>query len=115
MRHLSYLALAGGLILLLTTGLYLGLIARQEPGGDLWSALPWAAAMALAGSLAVFAALLPAGPRKRHLLTIAGAASLLLGLVAIFSVGMLLILAGVALLAAASAQPRNEKDAFRRH
>lgn len=98
-RNMGAMGAAIGLVMFVV---YLALIV-SEGDDSFWEVAPWAVAIAAATGLAAFAAARGPAPRRAGLMRTAGLLFLAIGLPAIFSVGVPLILAGILCLSASAA------------
>lgn len=94
------LALGSAVVAALTTGVYV-LVIRQEGDDPFWEAFPWVMIMLTGAFLALGSALAPSASVGRFAAAAAAVVLGLLGMVAIFSVGLGFILAALLALLAA--------------
>lgn len=109
-HRMALTASASAVVAALTTVIYVAVIV-QEGNNSFWAVFPWLMIM-LIGTLVAFASLLAPGPRVAQLCAIGAAVILgVLGLVAIFSVGigflMAAVLACVAAVSHSMSSPRS--------
>ena len=101
MRPLSITGVCGGVLTLAVAVLYAAIILSQ--GDDrIAQSVPWAFGFFSIGLAGIAAAFVPSRRRRRLVFLICAFATLVVGVLAIFSVGMLLLIAGLLFAAAAS-------------
>jgi hypothetical protein len=93
-KCLPVAGIVGGVIGLATLAAYLAIIVSEgdDSAGEV---VPWAAAMALAGTAAVAGSLSTPRRHGQSLLRAAAVGFIVVGLLAIFSIGLPLLIAGV--------------------
>ena len=100
MKITSRVGFAGACVVLATTVLYLVIIDSEGNNGPAAIA-PWVAILTVSGSVAAVGAWLPSPRARSTIFAVTAAAMVAVGFLAIFSIGMLLLVGGTLLARAA--------------